>query len=85
MKRFDYEIKDEMGVHARPAGLLVRKVSEFSSEITIETKCSRVSAKKLFGIMGLAAKKGDLLTFTIDGPDEETAAAEVQKFLTENL
>lgn len=85
MKQITYKIKDEIGIHARPAGLLVKKASGFSSEIMIEKGEKSVDAKKIFGVMSLSAKCGDEIKLTINGADEEQAAEELSKFLAENL
>ncbi len=85
MKEITYKIKDEVGIHARPAGLLVKKASEFSSEILIEKGEKSVDAKKIFGVMSLGAKCGDEIKLTINGIDEEQATEEMSKFLAENI
>ncbi len=85
MKEITYKIKDEVGIHARPAGLLVKKASEFSSEILIEKGEKSVDAKKIFGVMSLGAKCEDEIKLRINGSDEEKAAEELVKFLAENL
>ena len=85
MKEITYKIKDEVGIHARPAGLLVKKASEFSSEIMIEKGEKTVDAKKIFGVMSLGAKCGDEIKLIINGADEEQAAQELSKFFAENL
>ncbi|MGN0588505.1 MAG: HPr family phosphocarrier protein [Ruminiclostridium sp.] len=85
MKIFDYIIKDEIGIHARPAGLLAKKAKEFESAITLECKGKTTSATKLMAIMGLGVKKGDTVRVTVEGSDEERAAAAMKEFFEENL
>lgn len=85
MKKFKYTITDELGIHARPAGLLVKAASGFQSEITLEKEGRSASAKKLFAIMSLGARKGSVIQVTVEGPDEDTAAEAVKQFLEENL
>ena len=85
IKEFSYEIKDPVGIHARPAGLLVREAGKYSSEITIIKDGKEADAKKLFGVMGLAVKQDDKVTVRISGDDEETAAENLEKFFKENL
>ena len=84
MKEFTYTIKDEIGIHARPAGLLVKTAKKFQSKVTIQKGEKSADASKLMALMGLAVKCGEV-KFTIDGPDEETAAAELEQFMKENL
>lgn len=85
MKSFRYIIRDEMGIHARPAGLLVKAAQSCASEITITANGKSVNAKKLFAVMGLAVKQGTEVTLTLEGADEEKAAAELETFFEQNL
>lgn len=85
MKSFDYVIKDELGIHARPAGLLVKKAGTYSSEITITKGDKSASCKRLFALMGLAVKQGDNITVKVEGGDEEEAAVEIQNFIEQNF
>lgn len=85
MKEFSYVITDELGIHARPAGLLVKEAGKFQSDIKIKKGEKAADAKRIFGIMGLAAKKGDEITLTADGEDEAEAIAAIEEFLKANL
>lgn len=85
MKTFNYTIKDEIGIHARPAGLLAKKAKEFQSTITIEKDGKSASAAKLMMLMGLGVKGGDTVTVTVEGADEEAAAAAIEEFFKANL
>jgi len=85
MEQFKYTIKDEFGIHARPAGQLVKKASDFTSSIVIHIGGKEAPANKLFAIMALCAKQGDELIVTVEGEDEKTAAAALQEFLKSNL
>lgn len=85
MKTFSYTITDEIGIHARPAGLLAKKAKEFQSTITIEKDGKSASAAKLMMLMGLGVKCGDTVNVTIEGADEEAAAAAIEEFFKANL
>lgn len=85
MKTFSYTIKDEIGIHARPAGLLAKKAKEFESVITLEKNGKSASATKLMAVMGMGVKHGETVNVTVEGPDEDAAAAAMQKFFNENL
>ncbi len=85
MKTFTYEIKDPIGIHARPAGLLVKEAGKYSSAVTLIKDGKEADAKKLFGVMGLAVKCDDKVTINIEGEDEETALMGLQHFFKENL
>ena len=85
MKEIKYVITDPLGMHARPAGMLVKAVAGYSSKITVTAPTGTADAKRLMALMRLAAKQGMELTVTVEGPDEEKAAAELQAFLAANL
>ncbi len=85
MKQISYVITDELGIHARPAGMLVKVAAGFQSSIKISNGAKEADAKRILGLMGLAIKKGDTAVLTIEGPDEDAAAEALEKFLQENL
>ena len=85
MKSFEYTIKEPVGLHARPAGMMVKACAGYASTVTIIAPTGKADAKRLMGIMRLAAKQGMELTVTVDGADEEKAAAELQAFFSANL
>ncbi|MBQ7523248.1 MAG: HPr family phosphocarrier protein [Oscillospiraceae bacterium] len=86
MKSFTYTITDPVGLHARPAGLLVKAIKEFAgSTITLAKGEKSVNALKLMGIMQMGIKQGDEVTVSVEGGDEEAVAAAVEKFFKENL
>lgn len=85
MKTFTYTITDEVGIHARPAGMLAKLAKEFSSEIIIEKNGKAVNATKLMMLMGLGVMHGDTVNVTITGDDEDSAAKAIEEFLKENL
>mgnify|MGYP004627634053 CR=1 FL=1 len=85
MKTLSYTIKDEQGIHARPAGELVKAAKGYTCEIKIGKGGNMVDAKKIFGIMGLGAKKGDTVEFTFSGEDEEQAYTAISDFMNANL
>ncbi len=85
MIEFQYVITDREGIHARPAGELVKKANGFQSSITIHKGEKSGDAKRIFAIMALAAKKDEEIRVTVEGPDEAQAAAQIEAFLKENL
>ena len=85
MKSFDYVIKDELGVHARPAGILVKKASEYDSGITIKKGDKQADAKRLFALMSLGIKCGDKVTIICEGVDEEKAVNGMEKVFNDNV
>lgn len=85
MKVFTHKIADPLGLHARPAGMLVKAASGYESTVTIETPNGKADAKRIMAVMRLAAKEGTELTVTCEGADEMSAAEGLQAFLKENL
>ena len=85
MEQFQYQIKDEIGIHARPAGLLVKEASKYSSAVEIKCQEKKGDAKSIFGIMSLGAAKGDTITVSIEGSDEKDAARGIETFLQNNM
>lgn len=85
MKEFTYKICDELGIHARPAGLLVKKAGEFKSEITLKSGEKSADMKRIFALMSLGVKQGDTVRVTVSGSDEEEACTEIESFFKNNL
>ena len=85
MKEFTHVISDPLGLHARPAGMLVKAAAGLASTVTVTAPTGKADAKRLMAVMRLAAKQGMELTITVEGPDEEAAAASLQEFLKQNL
>ncbi len=85
MKEFTHIIADPMGLHARPAGMLVKAAAGYQSAVTITAPNGKADAKRIMAVMRLAAKTGNELVITCEGPDEEAAAQGLQAFLAENL
>ena len=85
MKEFSYVITDSEGIHARPAGLLVKEAAKFQSDIKLKKGDKEADAKRIFGVMGLAVKCGEEIVMTADGTAEDEAIAAIEAFLKENL
>ncbi|MEE0315079.1 HPr family phosphocarrier protein [Eshraghiella crossota] len=85
MREFKYVITDPEGIHARPAGLLVKATKDFVCDIKIAKDGKAMNCKAIFGIMGLGVKKGNEVTLTFDGEDEDKAYETVSRFMQENL
>ena len=85
MKQFDFTVTDEQGIHARPAGLLIKEAKNFASGIAVFKGDKSADMKKLLALMGLGIKKGETITVRVEGEDEEQAAAAIEKFLKETF
>ena len=84
MLEIKYRIDDEMGLHARPAGLLVKMAAKYKSDIQLGTPAKMVNAKRIIGVMALTLKQGNEMTMTFNGEDEEEATIAIKAFLLEN-
>ena len=99
MKQFDYTIQEAVGIHARPAGLLVKEVKKYKSTVTVikgdkssqstvtivDKNGKSVDATRLMALMGMGIKCGDTVTVTVEGEDEDTAAPALEAFFKEHL
>jgi Phosphotransferase System HPr (HPr) Family len=85
MKKFTYTITDPSGIHARPAGVLVKAIKPFASTCTITKGEKTVDLRKLMQLMGMGIKCGDTVEIKVEGSDEAEAAAYIENFLKENF
>ena len=85
MKQFTYVITDEVGIHARPAGLLVKEAKALASKITLEANGKSADASKLMAVMQLGVKKGQEVVIKAEGDDEDAAIAKLEEFMKANL
>ena len=85
MQKFSYVIKDELGIHARPAGLLVKEAKKYESAIQIVKGAKAVAATKLMAVMGLGVKCGDTVEVEVEGADEAAACEGMKAFFQGNL
>lgn len=85
MKQFSYTVTDSIGLHARPAGQLAKQVKGYESVVTISCGERKAKLNKLMAVMAMAVKCGETVTVTVEGPDEEKAAAELEQYFKENV
>lgn len=86
MKQFEYTIHDPLGIHARPAGMLVKEAKAFADTVvTITKNGTTVKATQLMKLMSLGVKKGDVVTVAAEGADEDAAIIAISNFYQNNL
>lgn len=85
MKELSFVIKDKIGLHARPAGVLATNAKKFECDITVRCGEKEASAKRLLSLMSLGAVKGSILCFSFDGKDEDEALEKISEVLNEQL
>ena len=80
MKNFSYVITDEIGIHARPAGLLVKEAKKYASKVVIKANGKSAEATRLMAIMGMGVKCGQTVEVEVTGDDEDTAFEGMKAF-----
>ena len=85
MKTFEYTIKDELGIHARPAGMIVKEAKKYESRICIIKEGKTAEATKLMALMQLAVKCGQTIQVEVEGPDESGACEGMKHLIESNL
>ena len=85
MKQFAYTVTDKLGIHARPAGDLVKLAKEFNSTVKASCNGKTIDAKRLIALMSLGAKQDHTVTVEIEGDDENAAAEKLEAFFKQNL
>lgn len=85
MLTFEYTVKDQQGIHARPAGLLVKEAAKFPCTVTIVKDGKEADAKRIFALMGLGVKCGETILLKTEGNQEDEAIEVLKVFLNENL
>ena len=85
MIEFVYTIKDPVGIHARPVGLLSKEGRKYKSTITVEKDGTAVNVLKLMALMKLGVKCGETVTVRVEGEDEAVAGPAMEEFFKANL
>ncbi|BCK01283.1 HPr family phosphocarrier protein [Anaerocolumna chitinilytica] len=85
MKEFNHIIADPEGIHARPAGELVKLLKEYKSVVTINMNGKSADARRIFAVMGLGVKQGQEILITAEGEDEAEAVVALESFFQNKL
>ena len=78
-------VKNQVGLHARPATYFIQKANEFKSTIWVEKDERQVSAKSLLGVLSMGIVRGTTITVKADGTDEETAVNALVELINSNF
>lgn len=81
--RKDFVIKNEEGIHARPATIMVKTANSFKSDIQLTFNGITVDMKSIMGVLSLGVTKGSLITIEIKGEDEIAAMMAIEKQISE--
>jgi phosphocarrier protein len=71
-------VQNKLGIHARPAAMIVRITNKFKSEVFVEKDEEQVNGKSIMGLMMLAAGKGSKVKFVVTGDDAAQMVAELE-------
>lgn len=74
-------VRNQVGLHARPATFFIQKANEYKSSIWLEKEERRVNAKSLLGVLSLGIIGGTVIKIIADGPDEKEAVSELVKLV----
>ena len=86
MQQFTFTVKDPLGIHARPAGIIAKMAKPYADTVITITKGDKtVKASQLMKLMSLAVKNGDEVTVAAEGPQEDAAIEALKAFFAENL
>jgi len=78
-------VQNQLGLHARPASMFVKKATGFESEILVEKDGEEINGKSIMGLMMLAAGPGTTLTVTAKGSDAAEALNELEELVNRNF
>ena len=85
MEEYTLTVKSPLGMHARPAGRLVKLSKAFHSTIQLSRGEQTVDVKHILAVMGMGVKCGDTVELTVDGADEDQAVQALEAFLREHF
>lgn len=71
MTKVEIQLKNETGLHARPASMFVKEASKYNCDITIIKDGKEFNGKSIMGILSMGSQKGDTITLKADGEDEK--------------
>lgn len=81
MQTINHVISDPLGIHARPAALMIKTATGFNSDIRLNAKGKSIVLSSILSLMTLGLKQGDRMNITVEGPDEVQAAKSLRAVL----
>jgi phosphocarrier protein len=78
-------VQNKMGIHARPAAMIVRVTNKYKADIFVEKEDEQVNGKSIMGLMMLAAAKGSKVKFIATGEDAEAVLAELEQLFAKKF
>lgn len=83
MFKKEAEIRNSLGIHARPASMIVKVASKYDAKVELKKNDIEVNAKSIMGVLMLASQQGDKLTVQADGKGEKEAVEEIVELIEE--
>ncbi|MCX2732311.1 dihydroxyacetone kinase phosphoryl donor subunit DhaM [Saccharopolyspora sp. NFXS83] len=81
----EIELRNEVGLHARPAALLARSLTGLQADVRVRAGDSEADAASVLGLMGLGARKGDRITLVATGADASAAVQRILDLVDQNF
>lgn len=85
MKKYEFTLQNEHGLHARPAGLFIQTCNKYQSAVSLYKADQMYNGKSMLGILKMAASKGDIIRVEVDGADESEAIADIKALISGNF
>ena len=85
MSKKEIVVSDVEKEHDNPIAELVQVACKFDSEIILESNNRKINAKSIMGMMSLGLDAGESVTVSVEGEDEEAAAAKIEEFMKSNM
>jgi phosphotransferase system HPr (HPr) family protein len=85
MPQVSLEIKNKVGLHARPAALFVQTANKFKSTITVKMGAAVANAKSILNVLTLGAGSGAVITVVAEGEDAEQALSALKELNANNF
>ena len=85
MVSFEFTVQDPNGLHARPAGLLIKEAMKCKSKVTLKKGNKSADAKRLFNVMAMGIKGGETITAELEGETEAKDAETLKAFIADNI
>ncbi len=85
MQSREIVVTNKLGVHARPAGMIVDLTGKSKSDITLEYEGNKVNAKSILNVMMLAITPGSTVKFIANGEDEKQILDQLEQLFRENF
>lgn len=85
MQKIEIVLKNETGLHARPASLFVKEAAKFTAELKVKKGEKEYNGKSIIDILSMGAAKGDLLTIMADGEDEKEVVIALKELIERNF